>query len=60
MPQISAPHTYWVDEGRKDQGRALLDGGSAPPPPDEDDPTAAGTMAPAISKDKGTCRAPGK
>jgi hypothetical protein len=28
MPRNSAPHTYRVDEERKDQGWALLDGGS--------------------------------
>jgi hypothetical protein len=60
MPRDSAPHMYQVDTGRKDQGRTLLDGGSTPPPYDEDDPTAIGTMAPVISKDKGTCTAPGK
>jgi hypothetical protein len=60
MPQNSAPHTYRVDAERKDQGRALLDGGSAPPASDEDDPTATSTMAAAIGEDKGTCKAPGK
>jgi hypothetical protein len=57
MPQNSARHMYRVDVGRKDQGRALLDGDSAPPLSDEDYPTTAGTTAPVISEDKGTYRA---
>jgi hypothetical protein len=60
MPWNLAPHTYRVDAKRKDQGWALLDGGSTPPSSDEDDPTAACTMAPAIGEDKGTCKAPDK
>jgi hypothetical protein len=60
MPQDSTPNTYWVDAGRKDQGWVLLDEGSVSPPYDEDNPAAAGTTAPAIGEDKGTCRAPGK
>jgi hypothetical protein len=55
-----ALHTYRVDARRKDQARALLDGGSAPPPFDEDDPAATGTTAPAIGEDKGTSKAPSK
>jgi hypothetical protein len=60
MPRNSAPHTCRVDAGRKDQEFALLYGGSAPPSSDKDKPRAVGTMAPAIDKDKGTCKAPGK
>jgi hypothetical protein len=60
LPQKSAPHTYWVDARRKDQGRALLDKGFALPASDEDDPAAIGTMALAIDEDKGTCKALGK
>jgi hypothetical protein len=51
MPQNSAPHTHRIDAGRKDQGWALLDGGSAPPLSDENNPTAASTTAPAIDED---------
>jgi hypothetical protein len=41
MPRNLAPHMYRVDARRKDQGRALLDGGSTPPPSNEDDPAAS-------------------
>jgi hypothetical protein len=59
MPRNSAPHMYWVDAGRKDQGRALLDGGSAPPPFNKDGATATGTTAVVNIEDKATCRALG-
>jgi hypothetical protein len=60
MPQNSAPHTYRVDAGMKDNGRALLDGGFAAPSSVDDDPIDTGTTALAIGEDKGTCKAPGK
>jgi hypothetical protein len=53
-----APRAYREDAGRKDQGRALLDGGSAPPMSDDDNPIVTNTMTPMIDKGEGTYRTP--
>jgi hypothetical protein len=42
--QRTTPCAYREDTGKKDQGHALLDGGSTPREPDEDDPTTMATV----------------
>jgi hypothetical protein len=47
---------YGEDTSRKDQGWALLDGGSTPLTSDYDDPTITDIMTPVVGKGEGTYR----
>jgi hypothetical protein len=58
--QKLAPHAYREDASKKDQGRALLDGGSAPPMSNKDDPTVVDAAAPVVGEGKGTYKTLGK
>jgi hypothetical protein len=48
------------DASRKDQGRALLDGGSSPPPSDENGHEIIYAGALAVRGGKGTCKEPNR
>jgi hypothetical protein len=57
IQQKLAPRAYREDDGRKDQGRALLDGGSTPLLSNKDDPTVTDALAAVDCEDKGTFKA---
>jgi hypothetical protein len=56
----TTPCTYREDRGKKDQGRAFLDGGSTPSELDEDGPAIMVMATPIVGKDVGTCKTPSK